>query len=166
MRPSMQRWKKRLNSLLPNICMSIGAWFEGGKQGPPPVISLAGSSKPSCVAPVVQSPAVNPNSGRDDHMPAGDNADGTEESSAVTTPRRSPPVWVTPPTTVRGLSLLGELNALMVIKRRKSLNKLHITSFFSALSNALHMFSQADEMRCTLLLRVKGQLMDVKRVRS
>ena len=28
--------EKRLNALLPNIFMSIVAWFEGSKQGPPP----------------------------------------------------------------------------------------------------------------------------------
>ena len=125
------------------------------------MISLAGSSNPSVVAQVVQSPTINPNSGRDDHTPAGKNANGTEESPAITVARRSPPVLITPPATVRGLSPLAELNALMVIKRRKRLDKLHITSFLGARSNALHMFSQADETGCTLLLRVNGELKDV-----
>ena len=49
----------------------------------------------------------------------------------------------------------------MVIKHCKSLDKLHITSFFGTLSNALHMFLQADETRCTLLLGVNGELKDV-----
>ena len=62
-----------------------------------------------------------------------------EEVLAVTTPRH-PPILITPSAT-RGPSPLAELNALTVIKRRKSLDKLHITSFFGALSNALHMFS-------------------------
>ena len=54
----------------------------------------------------------------------------------------------------------------MIIKHRNSLDKKHITSFFGALSNVLHMFSQADESRCTLLLDVNGELKDVERVRS
>ena len=28
--------RKRLNSILPNICLSIGAWFEGADKGFPP----------------------------------------------------------------------------------------------------------------------------------
>ena len=68
---------------------------------------------------------------------------------------------ISPPETVHGPSTLAELNALTVIKRHKSLDKLHITSFFGALSNALHMFSQADEPRCTLLLGVNGELKDM-----
>ena len=112
------------------------------------MISLAGSSNSSGVAPVVQSPA-------------GYNADGREESPAVTTPQRSsPPVFITPPTT-RGPSPLAELNAITVIKHHKTLDKIHTTLFFGALSNALHVFSQADDTRCTLLLGVNGELKDV-----
>ena len=112
------------------------------------MISLAGSSNSSGVASVVQSPA-------------GNNADGREESPAVTAPQRSsPPVFVTPSAT-RGPSPLAELNAITVIKHHKSLDKIHTTSFFGGLSNALHVFSQADEMRYTLLLDENGELKDV-----
>ena len=94
-------------------------------------------------------------------LPICNNADGREESPAVTAPQRSsPPVFVTPPAT-RGPSPLAELNTITIIKHHKGLDKIHITSFFGALSNALHVFSQVDEMRCTLLLDVNGDLKDM-----
>ena len=73
---------------------------------------------------------------------------------------KCPPVLITPPAT-RGPSPLAELNAITVIKHHKSLDKIHIISFFGGLSNALHVFSQADETSCTLLPDVNDDLKDV-----
>src|SRR5664279_994369 len=59
----------------------------------------------------------------------------------------------------RGPSTLAELNALMVIKRRKAQHNVQVTSSFPSLT--FYMFSQADETPCILLLQVNSEYKDV-----
>ena len=99
---------KTINAILPTLCETIGNWFEGGRQGPFPMISL-GSSNSINVQPVVQNAATNTNL---DHMPSTNPTPAPSQVGNV--PRSSPSITCTP-AAVRGLSPLEELNALTVI---------------------------------------------------
>jgi hypothetical protein len=102
---------KTITALLPTMMQSISTWIEGGRQGPFPMPSLGASNStngaPDINAPIMENPAAN-------------NAPGMENSPAVTMPCSSPSISCTP---VRGASTLAELDAIMIIKRRR-LNKL------------------------------------------
>ena len=99
---------KTINAILPTLCETIRNWFEGGRQGPFPMISL-GSSNSINVQPVVQNAAANTNL---EHTPS---ANPTRAPSQVgSVPRSSPSINCTP-TAVRGPSPLEDLNALTVI---------------------------------------------------
>jgi hypothetical protein len=88
---------------------AMQAWYEGGKQGPPPkmqVVSFNGSNS-----------MVPPSAGNDNVImetpPAAGNVAGARDSPSM--PGSSPSVTCTPAAACAGPSTLAELNALTVI---------------------------------------------------
>src|SRR5664279_4352614 len=105
------RVEKTINDMIPALMNSIKASIDRDKHGPIPIYNVVTNNQN---APVIESPAANPSSGRDD--------DGGSSPSIVS----SMPVC--------GPSALAELNALKVIKRHKAQH--NASEYILAISDA------------------------------
>ena len=146
-----------LNAIMPTLVQSLKCYLEGGQQGPFNMPSFVASNSNNNRAPTMVFPDANLSR---ENTTAAANNEVARGVSPATAHHSSPSIISSTP--VRGPTPLPELEALTV-QNPASLNKLCIYNSRSC-TLSLHltcMFSQADQVTCTLLLRVENELRDV-----